>query len=371
MLWAICCYPSAMAQRITRQYNNVSFAAALKDLNVAQDKYAINFVYNELEDFKVTKSIHNMSVPDAIRQLIGFYPIKMTQLGNTIIVECTQKAPTKMTGRIIDARHRPIEYANVCLLNARDSSFITGGTTNEDGQFVIPCEENAAIVKVSCVGYTTVCHTYGTGAIGTIALKEATISLQKVVVKGHHKIYKTDGTNLIVDIQRSSLSDFGNADEVVAQLPTVSGSDGSYTVFGRGRAEVYIGNRRLRNNSELSRLNSRDISTVEIISNPGVEYDADTHKSVQAGTLQGLSHRILSIKGDGHWCKALGFELQSQCYDRCSLFVLNKGCYGIFLLIHFNLSTFDAFICTKLFHNTFKIGHSGNCKGIVHFFVHF
>lgn len=247
MLWAICCYPSAMAQRITRQYNNVSFAAALKDLNVAQDKYAINFVYNELEDFKVTKSIHNMSVPDAIRQLIGFYPIKMTQLGNTIIVECTQKAPTKMTGRIIDARHRPIEYANVCLLNARDSSFITGGTTNEDGQFVIPCEENAAIVKVSCVGYTTVCHTYGTGAIGTIALKEATISLQKVVVKGHHKIYKTDGTNLIVDIQRSSLSDFGNADEVVAQLPTVSGSDGSYTVFGRGRAEVYIGNRRLRN----------------------------------------------------------------------------------------------------------------------------
>ena len=288
MLWAICCYPSAMAQRITRQYNNVSFAAALKDLNVVQDKYAINFVYNELEDFKVTKSIHSMSVPDAIRQLIGFYPIKMKQLGNTIIVECTQKAPTKMTGRIIDARHRPIEYANVCLLNARDSSFITGGTTNEDGQFVIPCEENAAIVKVSCVGYTTVCHTYGTGAIGTIALKEATISLQKVVVKGHHKIYKTDGTNLIVDIQRSSLSDFGNADEVVAQLPTVSGSDGSYTVFGRGRAEVYIGNRRLRNNSELSRLNSRDISTVEIISNPGVEYDADTHAVIKIN----LRHKV-------------------------------------------------------------------------------
>ena len=36
------------AQRITRQYNNVSFSAALKDLNAKQDKFVINFVYDEL-----------------------------------------------------------------------------------------------------------------------------------------------------------------------------------------------------------------------------------------------------------------------------------------------------------------------------------
>ena len=71
-LCAICFLQPAIAQRITRQYNNVSFSAALKDLNAAQDKYAINFVYDELEDFKVSKSIRNMSVPDAILQLIGF-----------------------------------------------------------------------------------------------------------------------------------------------------------------------------------------------------------------------------------------------------------------------------------------------------------
>ena len=45
------------AQRITRQYNNVSFSEALKDINARQHKYTINFVYDELEDFKVTKSI--------------------------------------------------------------------------------------------------------------------------------------------------------------------------------------------------------------------------------------------------------------------------------------------------------------------------
>ena len=74
------------AQRITRQYNNVSFSAALKDLNARQHKYTINFVYDELEDFRVTKSIRNQSVPDAIMQLIGFYPIKMTQVEDNIMV---------------------------------------------------------------------------------------------------------------------------------------------------------------------------------------------------------------------------------------------------------------------------------------------
>ena len=44
-------------------------------------------------------------------------------------------------------------------------------------------------------------------------------------------------------MQKSVLSDFGSADDVVAQLPTVSGSDGSYSVFGRGIADVYINNR--------------------------------------------------------------------------------------------------------------------------------
>ena len=104
---------SVSAQRITRQYNNVSFSTALKDLNARQDKYTINFVYDELEDFKVTKSIRNQSVPDAIQQLIGFYPIKMTQMDNVLVVECTQKAPTKMIGRIVDTHHRPVDFANV------------------------------------------------------------------------------------------------------------------------------------------------------------------------------------------------------------------------------------------------------------------
>ena len=188
--WIMICacvavFQTALAQRITRQYNNVSFSAALKDLNARQHKYTINFVYDELEDFRVTKSIRNQSVPDAIMQLIGFYPIRMTQVEDNIMVECTQKTPTKMIGRIIDNKNRPIDFANVALLNVRDSSLINGGVTNENGQFVIPCGATKAIVRVSCVGYITASNSFNIGQIGTITLKEATMNLQKIVVKGH------------------------------------------------------------------------------------------------------------------------------------------------------------------------------------------
>ena len=180
--WMILCacvvsFQAAMAQRITRQYDNVPFASVLKDMNAQQSRYTINFVYDELEDFRVTKHIQGLSVPDAIRQLIGFYPIKMTQLGDVIVVECTQKAPTKMTGHVIDSHHQPVEFANVALLSPTDSTLITGGVTNEDGLFVIPCEARRAIVRVSCVGYRTMYHAYPTGNIGTIALQGATNNL--------------------------------------------------------------------------------------------------------------------------------------------------------------------------------------------------
>ena len=204
----------AMAQHITRQYDNVSFASALKDMNARQSRYTINFVYDELEDFRVTKHIQNLSVPDAIQRLIGFYPISMKVIGDVIMVECTQKAPTKMTGHVVDSHRQPIEFANVALLSPTDSTLITGGVTNEDGLFVIPCEAHRAIVRVSCVGYRTMYHAYPTGNIGTIALQGSTNNLKTVVVKAMRQSIKMGQEGMVVDIQNSDLNKIGTAPDV-------------------------------------------------------------------------------------------------------------------------------------------------------------
>ena len=68
----------AFAQRISHIYNNVSLSEALLQLNNGQSEYVINFLYNELEDFRITATIKNKKLPDAIQQMIGFYPVRMT-----------------------------------------------------------------------------------------------------------------------------------------------------------------------------------------------------------------------------------------------------------------------------------------------------
>ena len=283
LLWV----QQSYAQRITRQYNNVSFSAALKDLNARQHKYTINFVYDELEDFRVTKSIRNQSVPDAIMQLIGFYPIRMTQVEDNIMVECTQKTPTKMIGRIIDNKKRPVDFANIALLNVRDSSLINGGVTNENGQFVIPCGARKAIVRVSCVGYITTSNTYNIGKIGTIVLHENTINLKGVKVKAMRQNIKLGKEGMLVDIEHSELNKIGTATDVLREMPRVDVcSDGTVNVFAKGSPLIYINNRLVNDLKELHQLKSDNIKNVEIVTAPGAKYNAEIKSVIRIRTIR-------------------------------------------------------------------------------------
>ena len=87
------------AQRINHNFRNTSMSEALTTLAKSTSDYRINFMYNELEDFTVTTQVVKRTAPEAIKQIIGFYPMKMTIDGKNIFVECTQKTPTKMIDR--------------------------------------------------------------------------------------------------------------------------------------------------------------------------------------------------------------------------------------------------------------------------------
>ena len=138
------------AQRITRHYDNVSMSKALMELNDLQQDYTINFIYDELEDFKVTTDVKHKALPDAIFQIVGFYPIRVVKSGeHEIFVECTHKTDLHLTGTIIDEKGQPVAYANVYLLHPSDSTVIGGGVSNEAGVFVIPYEQSTVLARVS------------------------------------------------------------------------------------------------------------------------------------------------------------------------------------------------------------------------------
>lgn len=181
------------AQRITQSYNNVSLADALRQLSEQQTGYTIMFLYNELEDFHITTTIKRKTLPEAIRQMIGFYPIRVTtsndEGGKKIFVECMQKTDNRYKGTVVDEQGQPIAYANIALLSPKDSTLITGGVSNESGYFVIPCETKPILARISFIGYKTVCKQCNSTELGSIRMQPETQKLEGVTVKGHRQLY--------------------------------------------------------------------------------------------------------------------------------------------------------------------------------------
>ena len=312
----------ASAQRITRQYNNVSMAQALKELNSLQNRYTINFIYDELEDFRVTTSIKNQRVTDAIQQLIGFYPIRMTHRGNTIMVECTHKTKRHLTGKVVDETGQPVPYANVLLLSIVDSSAVAGGVSNESGVFVVPYEPAKVIARISYVGYKTVYRTFSTENAGTIQLAPDALQLKGVTVKTVRPQYKMTRGGMTIDIEHSLLAKMGTANDVLAQLPRVNvDANGGVTIFAKGSLEIYIDNRLIRDKQELTTLKSTEIKNIEILTNPGAQYNASVQSVIRIHTkgikADGLSvMTAVNAKNNSKWG---GFEEVNVKYRKGGL----------------------------------------------------
>lgn len=313
------------AQRISHDFHNTSMSKALTAIAQSAADYHVNFVYNELEDFTVTTSIVKRSAPEAIRQIIGFYPIKMTIDGQNIFVECTQKSPAKMIGRVVDSHHRPVEFANVALLGTADSTLINGGVTNANGQFVIPCNMPAAIVRVSSIGYRTVFAKYSTGKIGTITLNETTIHLGGVKVKAMRQNIKMGQEGMVVDIQNSELRKIGTATDVLREMPRVDvGNDGSVSVFAKGSPLIYINNRQVRDMLELKQLKSDNIKDVEIITSPGAKYSASVQSVIRIKTIrrqgEGWSGETYTTATYNKWWGATEYLTSTYRTDKFEVF---------------------------------------------------
>lgn len=289
------------AQRITRQYNNVSFSEALKDLNARQHKYTINFVYDELEDFKVTKSIRNQNVPNAIMQLIGFYPIRMMQVENNIMVECTQKSTFRYKGRIVDERGNAAEYATIALLSPIDSTIVGHGVSNENGSFVIPCNSRKVLARITYIGYKTVNRIYNNTDMGIIKLQPKTMIVKGVVVKGDRPQYKMLSGGMEVAVEHTLLSKMANTFDVLSLLPRVSVNGQKISVFGKGAPIIYINNKRVNDNNEIVNITPDNIKSISVLTSPGAEYDAEVESVICIRTKER---------------RANGFSLRADAYGK-------------------------------------------------------
>lgn len=128
----------------------------------------IAFIYNQLEDYKVTATVETDNAVEAFRAIIARIPVSMTISGQRFVFEALQEGKFCYRGRAVDDKSEAVPYATVMLLSPVDSTVITYGITGVDGRFEIPCDTRDVIAKLSCIGFMTTysqLHQFNTGDI--------------------------------------------------------------------------------------------------------------------------------------------------------------------------------------------------------------
>ncbi|MFA7104691.1 MAG: hypothetical protein WC165_06075 [Dysgonamonadaceae bacterium] len=194
----------------------------------------------------------------------------------------------------------PIEFACVALYSVTDTTLITGSVTDSMGNFEIISELiDNTFLKVSMVGYETKLVPTDTNL--SVVLDETTNELGEVAVYGDLPKIRIKDYALVTTVPNTVLSKAGTANDVLKRLSSLTGKDGEFEVFGKGKAKIFINNREMRDLSELDNINSNDIKEVEIVTNPGARYDASVNAVIRIYTIPKT--------GDG-----LGFDLRSSYY---------------------------------------------------------
>ena len=92
-------------------------------------------------------------------------------------------------GSLVDEEGNPVSFANVVLLSSKDSSFVQGTISNEQGTFSIGQTSGNNILNISCLGFIPVIEAYTQSPV-TVVMHEDVNLLGEVVVKGRRPSYK-------------------------------------------------------------------------------------------------------------------------------------------------------------------------------------
>lgn len=189
-----------------------------------------------------------------------------------------------ITGKIVDEQGNAIQFANVAMLQSKDSVFVKGVVSDENGSFILNTPHQNGIVKVTCIGYRTVFLNVTDDNLGVIVLKEESMTLGDVIVKSSLPKSKLKNGAVITTVAGSILEKTENIYNLLDRIPNVTTQNGKINIFGIGEPVIYINGKKVRDNTELDRLNPDEISTVEVKQNPGAQYASNVKAVIRINT---------------------------------------------------------------------------------------
>ncbi|MEN8230696.1 MAG: outer membrane beta-barrel family protein [Bacteroidota bacterium] len=208
-------------------------------------------------------------------------------------------------GLVIDATgFKPMEYAQVGLFGASDSSFVDGTISGPDGVFRLDRIRNGTyFMEVSFIGYKT--ESIGPIAItpqstryisSTVNLEINTTSLEEVAVIRQLSQTEREIDRQVFHAEQFQTATGGTAIDLLRNIPSVSiGPDGDVSLRGTQGFLVYLNGKPTQMDASvlLSQISANSIDRIEVITVPTAQFDAQgkggiinitTHQSALNGT---------------------------------------------------------------------------------------
>lgn len=193
----------------------------------------------------------------------------------------------KVSGTVVDnSNGQPVGYAVVAIYRAKDSTLVSGGTSNMDGNFSIEGLPFGKFYgKISFVGYKTqfvsnitLTPNQKALSLGTIKIAPSSTDIKEVVVTGNKAAIEYKIDKKVVDISQNVNAAGGTLVDALQNTPSVQTDvEGNVTLRGSSNFTVLIDGKPspLSGSEALQQIPANLVQNVEIVTNPSAKFEAE------------------------------------------------------------------------------------------------
>lgn len=185
-----------------------------------------------------------------------------------------------------------LPYVNVSLKQTKDSAFVAGTITGEDGRFSLAnIKPGNYLLQLSYAGYTTRIQNLYVGNlsefldVAVIELVPDSKELQGVTVTAKQDEVQGKMDKKVVSVANNIAQSGGSVLQVMQNLPGVTVQDGKVQIRGSDKVAILIDGKQTAltgfgDQKGLDNIPASAIDRIEIINNPSAKYDANGNAGI-------------------------------------------------------------------------------------------
>jgi hypothetical protein len=217
-----------------------------------------------------------------------------------------------ISGKIIDQQNQSLAFANIVIEEIGDKKNPTGTVSTDDGDYILEnISSGKYTIEVSMLGFET--QKINKVEINSdktinITLKEESQLLNEIVVKSKRPVIKQTAEKLIVDLEKSEMTNT-NLQDVMRKVPGVLVTNNGISIAGNRGVRILINGKTTEYMDVQTLLRdfpADNISKIEVIEQPGAEYEASgsgaiiniiLKKNIRLGTNGNISSWVGEDEG--------------------------------------------------------------------------